>query len=344
MFISWIRGSTGQLSLEIAPGYTDYSSWKTSPCSLSQSLIRLPSLGPDPEMSIICHLTLAQFREYCRYHLATNDSLPLDKFQLSAVVSLHGESVQEIACVPNLDIHEGAWGGDTMENGWSRMHSSLIDGSSVQILSTTTNYSLQDAWLSQANHVFSQLAIPPKHEDCLLVECITYWLTFSGPLQNIPEGYLFLCPLEDFQSNNGTRLATPECPAYWSFDPAGGSRLCPEDASNLGFPSLEFNMDVHVRSWHENVYAALSHFHAGKGFDPNSPDIARHLGYPIFELSCTPNVECAHIEEVSSDSLEAQPDPVLASCDALYTQSSRLMIGGLLGLIMACVATWLYCK
>ncbi|KAJ7104863.1 hypothetical protein C8R44DRAFT_746126 [Mycena epipterygia] len=331
MFISWIRGSTGQLSLEIAPSYTDYSSWKTSPCSLSQSLIRLPSLGPDPEMSIICHLTLAQFHEYCRYHLATNDSLPLDKFQLSAVVSLHGESVQEIACIPNLDIHEGGWGGDTMENGWSRMHSSLINGSSVRILSTTTNYSLQDAWLSKANHVFSQLATPPKHEDCC-------------PLQNIPEGYLFLCPLEDFQSNNGTRLATPECPAYWSFDPAGGSRLCPEDASNLGFPSLEFNMDVHVRSWHENVYAALSRFHVGKGFDLNSQDIARHLGYPIFELACSPNGESVHIEEVPSGSVEPQLDPVPASRDASHTQRFRLMIGGVVGLILALVVTWSYCK
>ncbi|KAJ7104868.1 hypothetical protein C8R44DRAFT_559322, partial [Mycena epipterygia] len=71
---------------------------------------------------------------------------------------------------------------------------------------------------------------------------------------------------------------------YWSLDPTGGSRLCPEDTSRLGFPSLEFKIEVHAFSWPENVYAALSRFHAGKGFDPNSQDIARHLGHPIFEL------------------------------------------------------------
>ncbi|KAJ7104851.1 hypothetical protein C8R44DRAFT_564569, partial [Mycena epipterygia] len=112
----------------------------------------------------------------------------------------------------------------------------------------------------------------------------TYYLEFSGPLENIPEGYLFLWPLEDFRSNNGTWLATPECPAYWSLDPSGGNRLCPEDASRLGFPSFEFKMDVHVFSWPENVYAALSRFHTGKGFDPNSQDIARHLGHPLYEV------------------------------------------------------------
>ncbi|KAJ7104845.1 hypothetical protein C8R44DRAFT_550953, partial [Mycena epipterygia] len=112
----------------------------------------------------------------------------------------------------------------------------------------------------------------------------TYYLEFSGPLENIPEGYLFLWPLEDFRSNNGTLLATPECPAYWALDPSGGRRLYPENASNLGFPSLQFTMEAEVSSWPENVYKALSRFHAGKGFDPNSQDIARHLAHPLYEL------------------------------------------------------------
>ncbi|KAJ7104875.1 hypothetical protein C8R44DRAFT_561038, partial [Mycena epipterygia] len=156
-------------------------------------------------------------------------------------------------------------------------------------------------WLSQANHVFSQLAIPPKHEDCckyspcyrldgpkscapVLVDGITYYLRFSGPVENLPEGYFFLCPLEDLRSNDGAWLATTEHPAYWSLDPTGGIRLCPEDASRLGFPFFEFKITVLVFSWPENVYAGFSRFHAGKGFDPNSQDIARHLGHQIYEL------------------------------------------------------------
>ncbi|KAJ7104860.1 hypothetical protein C8R44DRAFT_564882, partial [Mycena epipterygia] len=102
--------------------------------------------------------------------------------------------------------------------------------------------------------------------------------------ENVPEGYLFLCPLEDFQSNDGTYLATPELPAYWSLNPTGGSRLRPEDASRLGFQSFTLKLEAHGKSWPENVYAALGRFHAGKGFDPNSQDVAQHLGHPIFEL------------------------------------------------------------
>ncbi|KAJ7104879.1 hypothetical protein C8R44DRAFT_886905 [Mycena epipterygia] len=231
-----------------------------------------------------------------------------------------------------------------MENGWSRIHSSCINIPIVRILSTNAKKPCEDSWLSQANHVFSQLAIPPKHEDCFLVHYVQYRLRLSGPLENLLEGYLFLCPLEDLRSNDGTWLVTTECPAYWSLNSSGGHRLCPEDASNLGFPSLEFTMQAEVSSWPENVYAALSRFHAGKGFDPNSQDIARHLGHPTLELSCNSNVESAHIEEVSPHSLEPQLDPALASHDASFTQRFRLMIGGVLGLIMALVVTWSYCK
>ncbi|KAJ7104834.1 hypothetical protein C8R44DRAFT_332454 [Mycena epipterygia] len=226
----------------------------------------------------------------------------------------------------------------------SRMHSSLIDGPIVRILSTTTDYLLQGGWLSQANHVLSQLAIPPKHEDCLLVYHIIYWLRFLGPVENLPEGYLFLCPSEDLRSKDGAWLATTECPAYWSLDPSGSDSLVPEDASRLGFLSFEFKMEVHVQSWHEDVYAALSRFHAGKGFDLNSQDVARHLGHLLYELSCSPNGDGAHIEEVSSHSLEIQLDPALTSRDASPTQRFRLIVGGLLGLIMTLVVTWSYRK
>ncbi|KAJ7104832.1 hypothetical protein C8R44DRAFT_681630, partial [Mycena epipterygia] len=162
------------------------------------------------------------------------------------------------------------------------MHSSRVKGLMCEL--TPTENSFSDYWLSQANHVLSQLEIPPKHEVCFHVYEITYFLRFSGPVENLPEGYLFLCPLADLRSNDGTWLTTTECPVYWSLDPAGGSRLCPEDASRLGFPSFEFKMDVYGSSWPENVYAALSRFHMAKEFDPNSQDIARHLGHPLYEL------------------------------------------------------------
>ncbi|KAJ7095565.1 hypothetical protein C8R44DRAFT_553951, partial [Mycena epipterygia] len=100
----------------------------------------------------------------------------------------------------------------------------------------------------------------------------------------LPQGFLFLCPLEGLRSHNGIWLRNPECPAYWSLDPSGSQRLNPEAASRLGFACLQLEMNVHGRSWHESVYTALSRFHVSKGFDPNGQEIARHLRQPLYEL------------------------------------------------------------
>ncbi|KAJ7127728.1 hypothetical protein C8R44DRAFT_667171, partial [Mycena epipterygia] len=192
-----------------------------------------------------------------------------------------------------------------MENGWSRVHSFSVNGMIPRTIWHDTD---PNRWLSQANYIFSQLATPPKHEDCFLIYGIYYQLSFSGPLENLPEGYLFLCPLEDLRDNDGNFLRNPECLGYWSLNPSGIQRLSPEEASSLGFPSLELKMEVTAISWDESVYAALSRFHAGKGFDPNSQDIAQHLEYPLYELSSSLSDDSARFEEVSSDPSGA-PEP-----------------------------------
>ncbi|KAJ6449889.1 hypothetical protein C8R45DRAFT_947167 [Mycena sanguinolenta] len=66
-------------------------------------------------------------------------------------------------------------------------------------------------WLSQANHIFTQLEISSNYDDYV----------------------------------------------YWSLDPQGRTRLSVEEASNLGFPSLEVKTSVIVQSWGDNIYAAL---------------------------------------------------------------------------------------
>ncbi|KAJ7104864.1 hypothetical protein C8R44DRAFT_746127 [Mycena epipterygia] len=202
-----------------------------------------------------------------------------------------------------------------MENGWSRLHSSSIYGSWPVPLSPTADPLFSDcSWLSQANHVFSQLAIPPKPED--------YSLEFSALVENLSDGYLFLCPLEDLRSKDRTWIATTKCPAYWSSIP-------PEAPDS-------------VQRMHSGLDSRLSNskwncFHVGKGFNLNSQDIARQLGHPIFELCCiSPNVDGARIEEVSSNCLETQLDPR----DAPYTQRFKFMIGGVLGLILVLVMAW----
>ncbi|KAJ7105895.1 hypothetical protein C8R44DRAFT_681332, partial [Mycena epipterygia] len=166
---------------------------------------------------------------------------------------------------------------------WSRFHPSCVN----RVIQQTVYLDIGTpwgCWLSQANHIFSRLPSAQRHEDCLLVNGIIYQLSLSVRPENLPEGYLFLCPLEDLRDDDGRWLPKSECPAYWSLDPSVSQRLSTEEASSVGFPSLNLETYIYSKSWDESVYAALSRFHAGKGFDPNSQDIARHLGKPLYEL------------------------------------------------------------
>ncbi|KAJ7472511.1 hypothetical protein FB451DRAFT_989749, partial [Mycena latifolia] len=101
---------------------------------------------------------------------------------------------------------------------------------------------------------------------------------------NIPSGYLFLCPLADLQSDKPSYFRHPECAAYWSLDPSGVERLGMEEAEQLGFPAFELKMEPRGWFWDESVYAGIRQFHQGKGFDPDSLDVALKLGYPLLQL------------------------------------------------------------
>jgi hypothetical protein len=115
--------------------------------------------------------------------------------------------------------------------------------------------------------------------------------TTANPL----EGFLFLCPPKDFQIGPSS-FKWPDCAAYWSLDPFGADPLSLEDAANLGFPSLRPCTIVFGRSWDASVYAGLRQLHQAKGFDPDTQDVARHLGQPLYGLSGEITVPFAHSE------------------------------------------------
>ncbi|KAJ7725779.1 hypothetical protein B0H16DRAFT_1593732, partial [Mycena metata] len=101
----------------------------------------------------------------------------------------------------------------------------------------------------------------------------------------VPAGYLFLCPLQDLQSNVPGQSVVTGRAVYWSLNLSGFERLSTDEARNLG------------RSWNGNVYVGLHQFHRGKGFDPDSQELAQHLGYPLYQLSEQLEVTFAHVEE-----------------------------------------------
>jgi hypothetical protein len=119
--------------------------------------------------------------------------------------------------------------------------------------------------------------------------CLSILPTTAGP----PEGFLFLCPPENFQIGPSL-FKWPDCAAYWSFDPTGADPLSLEDAANLSFPSLRLFTEIRYSSWDADVYAEVRQFHEAKGFDPDSQDVAQHLGCLLYEWSSEIDTPFAH--------------------------------------------------
>ncbi|KAJ7610181.1 hypothetical protein FB45DRAFT_713408, partial [Roridomyces roridus] len=99
-----------------------------------------------------------------------------------------------------------------------------------------------------------------------------------------PHGYLFVCPLEHFKSSR-VSLAWPQFPWFWCLDPLGIPPLTPEAAQSLGFPEIKQRANLRGRRWDTKIYEGLRKFHAAKGFDPYSQDLAKHLGVPLMEVA-----------------------------------------------------------
>ncbi|KAJ7912281.1 hypothetical protein B0H13DRAFT_1613775 [Mycena leptocephala] len=161
-------------------------------------------------------------------------------------------------------------------------------------------------WLSQANHIFSRLGTNSDFTDYgapeTLVGLVHEAYFHVKALEHCPPGYLFVCPAKDLQIGPSSfRLS--DCPAYWSLDPVGAERLSPEEADELGFPSIVFRTSISQFSWDANVYAALRQFHRAKGFDPDSQDVARHLGYPLYQLPRAVDPLFAHGKSSSNEPL-----------------------------------------
>ncbi|KAF8177469.1 hypothetical protein K438DRAFT_1978450 [Mycena galopus ATCC 62051] len=159
-----------------------------------------------------------------------------------------------------------------MKNDWSR---------------TIISCGTKDIWVSQANHIFSRLQFPNVNTRLDFINSISYMCTFSPTSGNIPHGYLFLCPLADLSTFSDDRLhfRYPDTPGFWSLHPDGTNPLSRQEAQSLGFPLIELRIRVAGHAWNDTAYAALLRFHLGKRFGGESQDVARHLGYPLYELA-----------------------------------------------------------
>ncbi|KAJ6540563.1 hypothetical protein B0H19DRAFT_1077970 [Mycena capillaripes] len=171
-----------------------------------------------------------------------------------------------------------------MRTGWMRFNSSEVFGCTLSLSCRFPSRTTKLNWLSQANHIFNCLRINSNFEDYVLVESVEFLLTVWKPIKKLPPAFLFVRPIRDFQ--HGCSFSWPlNYPAYWSFNPTGIEPMSWRDAAQLGFPYIQLTTVVKGSSWDANVYAGLRQFHKSNGFDPDSQDVANHLGREIFQFS-----------------------------------------------------------
>ncbi|KAL0562981.1 hypothetical protein V5O48_019097, partial [Marasmius crinis-equi] len=71
---------------------------------------------------------------------------------------------------------------------------------------------------------------------------------------------------------------------YWSSDEDGQLRFSADKCNHLGLPvTLDLTFDKrYVYSWSNDVYKMMRQYQVARGFDPNTTDFARSLGYPAY--------------------------------------------------------------
>ncbi|KAJ6532516.1 hypothetical protein B0H19DRAFT_1272783 [Mycena capillaripes] len=295
-YMVWIRPSTTQLCIELMAPAHDYL--ELSPL---ESGIRPSDIS---------------FSQWETFPISTNDSVQLGSIR--HFPGLEYKSLFEIAFAPDFVTHDGGWetedhivdqlwhrlngvkeGTSIHDNGWIRVNSAnVVDKYRRRVYANDISLL---AWLAQANHIFNTLVIRSSFDKYVYVDCIECQLLLKGPIDTLPPGYLFLCPLTDIQTELLGHFQIPACAAYWSHDSSGMERLSAEEARNEGFPDIELRMQAAGRTREDDVYTGVRQLHQAKGFDPCSQELAIELGCPLFQASCEWNDLFKHLQESGTE-------------------------------------------
>ncbi|KAJ7707009.1 hypothetical protein B0H14DRAFT_3172787 [Mycena olivaceomarginata] len=320
----WIRPSTGRVCADPTALQWDYGipSYYYLSTDSSSPAPALSILELQEDSMIIDSTPLDAYHDICACNLGDWRKFPVftDKsMQLGAIVSCQAgtekEQWTENACIPEYAIVDSGWmitnqeEALVMDNGWTRIHlSDIPDHDIYRSIDIPDRDLMMRNWLVQANHIFNHLSISSNYKNYVVVQAIEYRLTICNTGTAIPPGYLFLCPLRDLQSDDPSSYQNPDFPAHWSLDPLGTEYLSAEEAEEFGFPSLEFTMEVGGESWDESVYTGLRQFHRRKGYDPYSQDLAKELGYQLFQVLPELEGAFAYVEQVEDDTYRNTDD------------------------------------
>ncbi|KAF7364404.1 hypothetical protein MSAN_01101100 [Mycena sanguinolenta] len=265
----WIRRSTGRLCLEFSTSETnDGFRGKLTAQLQSQPQPMLSLHDPNLESLVIASLGYPEWYSLCESYLHF-EGIPF-------------EHAVEIASVKDARIMCSGWNSlrrRKADNGATRFNSRDVCNNTLHLDKRCD----RAWWLAQGNHIFNRLAIVSDHVNYKLVHYVKFTLAISETTQNPPNGYLFVPSPKDFETSP-ISVRWPDRPAYWSLDPSGSIPLSPEEASRLGFPSITPITQVYASSWDESVYAGIRKFDESKGFVPESQELAKELGYPLYEV------------------------------------------------------------
>ncbi|KAJ6552857.1 hypothetical protein B0H19DRAFT_1263297 [Mycena capillaripes] len=323
----WIRSSTSQFCVDLQPSGGSPSLYGLA--VESRMGIKDPSSVSSLEAAtIIGSLTLKQYHDLCyrcpgnfrNFTISTRTTVGLgaiyfcpsrDRFEDAVIIAflpLHNK----------VDVHR--WYETPRQavvvGGWTRLDANDAWDSTLRLDCLNSYPDVRRYWTSAANHIFSRLQITSNFQDYAIVDQVTFQLKISKTSKTPPHGYLFLCPKEDFRAGPSS-VSWLHCLAYWSLDPWGVDRLSAEEAAELGFPPIQLTAEIYMYCWDESVYTGVRQFHRAKGFNPDSQDVAQHLGHKLFQLSSEVDPLSALVEEVrDSDEAEFAMDVDVDEVDA----------------------------
>ncbi|KAF7337277.1 hypothetical protein MSAN_02280200 [Mycena sanguinolenta] len=284
----WIQPSTGHLCLDLVHGGPEPSTklpHLTDSASHIFPLENVPLDTPDSEDILISSFSNDQYHELCCWY-------PIARFQYFQVSTKHcvrpgvfrwdsqyGTCVRitEALMLPD-ELHwqdHGRVPDELLPTSWTRYDFPHMLSLKLELNLWFPSYEIRKPWLAQANHIFAELKEVAHVEDYVCIYQVYFTLRIADKHHD------FRTCIEP----HGCLYQWPACPAYWALDPSGADRLSTEDAEILGFPTIHIETTVHGCTWDRSVYKGLRQFHEGKGFDPDSREVARQLGYPLFEVS-----------------------------------------------------------
>ncbi|KAF7337246.1 hypothetical protein MSAN_02277100 [Mycena sanguinolenta] len=291
----WIQPSTGRLCLDLVQGGTEASSklywWPADVLRLEKVSLD----APDSEDIIISSLSGDQYHKLCSqpsmarrqcFQVSTKCPVGSGIFRLDSQFGTCVRITEPFQILPEEELHWNNTPDELLPNSWIRYDFPRMFALWLQLNLSFPLYEIRKAWLAQANHIFAELQELEHVEGYVFVDEVRFILRITDE-HNIPKGYLFVCPPQDFCTSTEPHVNSYKWPAYaayWSLDPSGVDRLSMEDANNLGFPAIHIETVVRGASWDHSVYQGLRRFHEGKGFDSDSWEVVRRLGYPLFEV------------------------------------------------------------